>query len=411
MRKFRYLSAVLACVLVFLAGCGEPAVNVPDTDTTTTDPAAETTEEPAGDETDDRETEAVELQDTIDFLGDMKIGWNLGNTMDASDCTWLSEEMSYETSWQPDVTTPEMMKALKEAGFGTIRVPVSWHNHVSGEDYTISTEWMDRVQEIVDYAIDEGLYVILNIHHDTDKEYIYPDKEHAEQSLHYAACIWKQIAERFADYDNHLIFEGINECRLKGTNNEWNSNENTAAVKEAAQCINDINQTFVDTVRATGGNNATRYLMVSGYCASADGALFNCFKLPKDSVKNRLIVSVHAYTPYDFALNMNGMSEFTDAGKQNIAYFMKKLYNTYVSQGVPVIIGEMGALDKDNLANRVAWAEYYVETAREYGMVCVWWDNNYLGDDGESFGLLNRATCDWVFPELKDALINGTIED
>ncbi len=157
--------------------------------------------------------EAKEVPDTeaFTFVKEMKIGWNLGNTLDASDCTWLTDELKYESAWCGVITTPRLITAVKEAGFNTIRIPVSWHNHTSGEDFTISEVWMARVKEVVDMAIDEGMYVILNVHHDVDTAYYYPTTEHLDTSKHYLSCVWKQIAEKFADYDEHLIFETLNE--------------------------------------------------------------------------------------------------------------------------------------------------------------------------------------------------------
>ena len=252
----------------------------------------------------------VPTNEALQFVKDMKIGWNLGNTFDASECTWLSDELDYESAWCGVKTSARLIQAVKDAGFNTLRLPVSWHNHVSGENHTISEAWLDRVQEVVDMARAADMYVILDIHHDNNTEFLYPSSEYHEQSKHYIKCIWEQLAERFKDYDDKLVFEAMNEPRLVGTNYEWWLNPNDASCKDSVACINELNQLFVDTVRASGGNNATRYLMVPGYCASVDGALNANFILPTDTVENHLIVSVHAYTPYNFALNTKGTAEF-----------------------------------------------------------------------------------------------------
>ncbi|MDE5598775.1 MAG: glycoside hydrolase family 5 protein, partial [Lachnospiraceae bacterium] len=177
---------------------------------------AETVTDAEPTDTGEPEAKAIEIEiaqkelpesEALAFVKDMKIGWNLGNTFDAIDCNWLSDEMQYESSWCGAVTTKEMIDALKEAGFQTIRIPVSWHNHLTDDNHTISEVWINRVQEVVDYAIDDDMYVIINIHHDFSKEYIYPSSEYLEQSKSYVTDIWEQIAERFKDYDEHLIME------------------------------------------------------------------------------------------------------------------------------------------------------------------------------------------------------------
>lgn len=236
------------------------------------------------------------------FLRELGVGWNLGNTFDAIKGSWNAnaDEMTVEASWCEVYTTREMIQAVHAAGFSTIRIPVSWHDHVSA-DYRISKPWLDRVQEVVDWAIDEGMHVILNTHHDEDQ--IYPTQERLGETTAYFTAVWEQIAERFADYGDALIFESMNEPRLKGNKDyEWTFNGNAPLCREAADIINQLNQRFVHIVRASGGNNATRYLMVPGYCASPYNVGNDFFQLPEDTAENRIIVSVHAYTPYSFAL-------------------------------------------------------------------------------------------------------------
>ncbi len=345
----------------------------------------------------------------LDFVNDMKIGWNLGNTFDAIDCNWLSDELAYESAWVRVKTTDPMIKLVKEAGFNTIRIPVSWHNHVSGDDHQISEPWLNRVKEVVDYAISRDMYVILNIHHDMSDKFIYPTSQYIDQSDHYVRSIWTQVAKRFADYDDHLIFESMNEPRMVGHKNEWWIDPNDKDCKDAINSINVLNQTFVDTVRTSGGNNEQRYLMVPGYAASYSGALDPGFKLPTDTVPDKLIVSVHAYTPYNFALEAGGVSTFDvdkHASVQEIDYFMTELYNNFVSNSIPVVIGEFGARNKkNNLQDRVNFSAYYIAAAKARGITCVWWDNNDFTGDGELFGLFDRSAYRWKYPEIVDALM------
>jgi len=352
--------------------------------------------------------------DALAFVADMKAGFSLGNTMDAFDCTWLSDPMDYEKGWVGIRTTEEMIQAFCDAGFRTMRLPVSWHNHVTPveengviTDWVIDDAWLDRVEEILSWAKDRGMYMILNIHHDDSPDYYYPDSDHLENSTRYMRSIWTQLATRFASWDDHLIFEGINEPRLKGTDHEWYWDPNDASCQDSMACICALNQVFVDTVRACGGENETRYLMVPSYAANAGYACVSAFTLPEDTADNRVIVSVHAYTPYDFALNTSGTDVF-DLNNMNqkseIGSFMNTLYETWVSKGIPVVIDEFGAVDKHNLQSRVDFTAYYVTSARARGMTTCWWDNHaYVS--GECFGLLDREKLTWVYPEIVEAIM------
>jgi len=303
----------------------------------------------------------------------------------------------------------EMIKTVHDAGFTTLRLPVSWHNHVSGEDFRINEPWLSRVQEVVDWALEEGMMVILNTHHDLDVNYYYPSSEHYDRSATYIRSIWEQLCERFGGYDERLIFESMNEPRLKDTPSEWVFNGAQADCQDAADCINRLNQLFVDTVRASGGHNAQRFLMVPGYAASPDGALTEHFSLPKDTVEHRLIVSVHAYTPYSFALQDGGESSFsTEAGAQTaeIGTFLNDLHRKFIAQGIPVVIGEFGARDKGgNTQARVDYAAWYAFSARARGIPCCWWDNGAVRGNGELFALLNRKDATWYYPEIVEALV------
>ncbi|MCH5288062.1 MAG: glycoside hydrolase family 5 protein [Christensenellaceae bacterium] len=345
------------------------------------------------------------------YLKSMGVGWNLGNTFDAhvDGASWFrGTELDLETAWVGVKTSEALIAALHDMGFSTIRVPVSWHEHVSGEDFAISEAWLGRVQEVVDYAINQGMHVILNTHHDVYPEFYYPSSEHFEQSEKYLTAIWTQLAARFADYDDHLIFESMNEPRLKDTSSEWYFNATNPECKDSADCINRLNQVFVNTVRASGGNNATRYLMVPGYCAAPENALNEFFVLPEDTADNRIIVSVHAYTPYSFALQDGGTASFTGGATNQgseINRFITSLYNTYISQGIPVVIGEFGARDKGNLQARVDFAAFYAAAASARNIPCCWWDNGAFSGSGEVFGLIRRDSCEWQYPQIAEAIV------
>ena len=344
------------------------------------------------------------------FVKDMKIGWNLGNTFDAIDDYNRRDDLRIESSWVGVKTTEEMIEAVHQAGYNTLRLPVSWHNHVD-ENFTINTPWLDRVQQVVDWAVARDMYVILNTHHDVYPKYYFPDEKNYATSEKYITTIWTQLAERFKDYDQHLIFESMNEPRPKGTSQEWWFNQDDPYCVEIAGCINRLNQAFVDTVRASGGQNADRYLMVPPYCANPDAACnTKYFQLPKDTADNKLIVSVHAYTPYSFALEMPGVDSFDpvkNAGQlSEIITFVNKLYKTYVANGIPVVLGEFGAMEKNgNLQDRTTFYAYYVATASSRNIPCVVWDNHVFKGNGERFGLLDRKTCTWPNQILVDAMM------
>ena len=344
------------------------------------------------------------------FVKDMKIGWNLGNTFDAIDDYNRRDDLRIESSWVGVKTTEEMIEAVHQAGYNTLRLPVSWHNHVD-ENFTINTPWLDRVQQVVDWAVARDMYVILNTHHDVYPKYYFPDEKNYATSEKYITTIWTQLAERFKDYDQHLIFESMNEPRPKGTSQEWWFNQNDPYCVEIAGCINRLNQAFVDTVRASGGQNADRYLMVPPYCANPDAACnTKYFQLPKDTADNKLIVSVHAYTPYSFALEMPGVDSFDpvkNAGQlSEIITFVNKLYKTYVANGIPVVLGEFGAMEKNgNLQDRTTFYAYYVATASSRNIPCVVWDNHVFKGNGERFGLLDRKNCTWPNQILVDAMM------
>ncbi len=333
-------------------------------------------------------------------------GWNLGNTLDATG-GW---SINSETSWGNPKTTKAMIDAVKKQGFNTVRIPVSWGNHTSGDNFTIDSAWLARVKEVVDYCIGNDMFVILNIHHDTSTKYYYPSSTYKAQSVKFVKSIWSQVAKYFKDYDQHLVFETLNEPRLVGTGDEWwfPVNNPNSAVLDSINVINTLNQTAVDAIRAAGGKNNDRCIMVPGYCASIDGCTTSAFKLPTDKTANRLIVSVHAYTPYNFALNANGTSTFSDNLKSEVDYLYTTIKSKLLDKGIPVIIGETSASNKNgNSAERVKWAQYYFGKSKTYGVPCILWDNNvYNGTDkGECHGHLNRSTLGWYDKSFVDAVI------
>ncbi|MBQ7131979.1 MAG: cellulase family glycosylhydrolase [Oscillospiraceae bacterium] len=335
----------------------------------------------------------------FELMADMKIGWNLGNTLDAHADYGVTLGVSQaETYWGNPVTTKAMIDAIKNAGFNTVRIPTTYMNHTgSAPNYTIDEAWLNRVQEVVDYVIANDMYCIINIHHEND--WLKPKYANQSECEARLEKLWTQIANRFKEYDDHLIFEVMNEPRLVGDPTEWNG-----GTSEARQVINSYNQVCVDTIRATGGNNAERWLMVPTYAASTVSSVLNEFVLPSDPA-DKIMVSIHAYTPYDFALNTTGTSSFTDY--YSIDSLFQTLNSKFISQGVPVVIGEFGAVNKNNDSQRETWAAYYISKASSYGIPCVWWDNGLVSGEGELFGLLNRSTCQMYYSGIVNAMMGA----
>ena len=372
------------------------------------------------------EWDDVEIPDNeaMEFVRDLELGWNLGNTFEAYDCADNVSDLEYESAWCKAVTTKEMIHTISEAGFKTIRIPVSWHNHLVDENYTISEDWMNRVQEVVDWALDEDMYVIINIHHDDGPDFIDPTYDNLESSKDFARTIWGQIAEHFADYDERLIFGTMNEPRQVGSDIEWWIEDvESDAAKEGFECINEINQTIVDTIRESGGEyNSSRYILVPGYCAKARYTAIPDFKLPNDdkaTADNRLLVSIHEYTPYDFALadesESRSVDDFAiDNGNRTaeIDSFMKDMYDSFISKGIGVVIDEFGARNKqENTEARTEFTAYYTAQARHYGMTVMWWDNNLFEGDTQNFGLLDRSDCTFVYPEIVAQMVYYSRQD
>jgi len=346
----------------------------------------------------------------LEFVAGIKIGWNLGNTLDAN-ADWLGSNPSVsalEKAWVGIVTTQANIDALKTAGFNAIRIPVSWAK-CTDDKYIIRKDWMDRVTEIVNYAVKNDMYIILNTHHD-ETVFKFKDADKAK-ALDAFKIIWGQIAVNFGNYNEKLIFEALNEPRTPGSSGEWNG-----GTPEERKNLNEYYQAFVDVVRTSGGNNDKRFLLINPYAASSGSAAMNALVLPEDSASKKIIVSFHSYSPYNFALNSNPVgtggsvntwSESVSSDKTDITNSMDAYKTKFIDKGIPVIIGEFGAMHKNNTDTRAAWAKFYVSEAKKRGIPCFWWDNNGFEGEGELFGLLRRSDNKFPFPEIISALMDG----
>ena len=272
---------------------------------------------------------------------------------------------------------------------------MTWYEHIqSGQ---ISKDWLDRVQQVVDYAISDDLYVIINVHHD-GMEWLNPTYDQQDGDSQLYTSIWKQISERFSSYDEHLLFEGLNEPRVVNTAQEW-----SGGTEEERDVINNYLKKFVETVRSTGGNNSQRILIVTTHAASVTPAAVNGLVIPDD---DRIIVSVHNYSPWYFAgadETCNDRDWGTDQDKKELDSCFDMLKNKFTDRGVPVIIGEFGADNKNNDSDRAAWFEYYISSAKKRGIKCIVWDNG----NPDEFGLLDRNNSTWYNSGLIQAIIKG----
>ena len=344
----------------------------------------------------------------------MTIGWNLGNSLECTNDSFNYDTApkSFVTTWGNPEPTAEMIKTVKAAGFNTIRIPVTWYQHLKYNEstgvYEINQKWMAYVKKVVDWAYNENMFIILNVHHE---EWVnapeFNQQAYAEASAK-LRDIWTQVSEQFKDYDQHLIFEGMNEPREtgKGSAVEWGSGDDNSRTY-----INNLNEIFVNTVRGQGSApNSERLLMLPGYCASSDINAINAIKIPQNS--GNVALSVHAYTPYFFAMDTGEFANHNFPGSDgygnNYEAQLQSLFSSFKaasdSKGVPMIIGEFSASDFDNTQSRVNWAKYYLTLAKQAGITCVLWDNNVPNNGtGEAHGYLYRLTNTW-YPNSIDVI-------
>ena len=350
----------------------------------------------------------------------MGVGYNLGNSLEANDAGTPNE-----TAWGNPKLTEQFVLAAKSAGFQSIRIPVSYLNKIDDNNgYQIDSAWLDRVQEVVDYCVKNDMYAIVNMHGDgyttiNGGWLLCGSSDQTKIREKYKAC-WQQIATRFKDYDEHLIFESMNE-EFDGTYGDPN--------RTHYENINTYNQIFVDTVRQTGGNNDKRWLLIPGWNTDINYTVGDYgFALPTDQYlssgvaagEKRIMISVHYYAPWEFcgtesqAVTQWG-SKATDSTKKaswgDESYMVsqfKKLKDKFVSQGYPVVIGEFGAINKSSIdsQNTVCRADFYQKVcyyAKQNGLVPVAWDNGYNGVYG--FCLIDRSTNTVAHPEVVNAVM------
>ena len=342
---------------------------------------------------------ATDIETATDAVRNMGVGWNLGNTLDANiqsvtdvalNGYWGQQDLKSETCWGQYVTKASLMQMLKNAGFGAIRVPVTWYNHIDSEG-NVDAAWMARVHEVVDYVINTGMYCIINVHHDTGadgsnfKSWIKADEANYTANKDRYIKLWKQIAEEFKDYDQKLLFEGYNE--MLDRINSWcfasfaaSGQYNATIAASAYNAINSYAQSFVSTVRATGGNNAQRNLIITTYAASCGSGNWNShLKDPLSNMKmpagesNHIIFEVHDYP------NIENLT----SAKTELDEMIKSLNTNLVKKGAPVIIGEWGTSNVDKgtgmtdydlrKADLFSFVDYFVKQCKANNIATFYW--------------------------------------
>ena len=346
--------------------------------------------------------DSFKVMDPMQVVKEMDPGINLGNTLDA---------IPNEDSWGNGGTTEETIQGFKKSGFNSLRIPVTWFPHTgSGPDYKIDPKWMDRVEEIVDWALKAGLYVVLNVHHDSWEwmnvmaidpvtgKYVNDSKTYIPR----LEKLWVQIAERFKDKDEHLIFEILNEPN-KG---DWEPKDEKPANPKApakrhdlpVEEMNEINLRILKVIRHSGGNNDKRLVMFCPRGNSAEDALLPEFQIPPSPYDKNLILTVHDYGPWHFVSSWWGKYTWgSDEEKKEAEAIYPKLYEKFCKKGIPVVIGEWGAFGRCEKFSRWYYYDFHAKIYHKYNMAGMWWDTggDYL-----------RKTQSWKDPILKEIIVN-----
>lgn len=349
--------------------------------------------------------------DAMELAGKMIIGWNLGNTLEAT---------GSETSWGNPVTTQAMIDMVKEAGFNAVRIPCNWMTGYveDTESCIIKATWLARVKEVVDYCVGRDMYAIINIHWDggwleNNPTYAMQEEVNRKQQI-----LWTQIATYFRDYDELLLFAGTNEVHVEGV---YDDNRVTAENHEVQQ---SFNQVFVDAVRATSGRNAYRNLIVQSYNTQINFALGN-LKMPIDQISDRLMMEVHFYDPYNYALDESNPTMYWGepyaafgidnwGQEDHVDTSFASIKSSFVDKGIPVIIGEFGAnrhsmTDENIINSRAYYLEYVVRSAKNNGLVPFYWDNGGIQEEPtiNQMAIFDRKRLKVVDQPALDAIMRG----
>lgn len=352
-----------------------------------------------------QQTEMDPALTSTELVASMGLGWNLGNSLDAPEG---------ETAWGNPLVARELLQAVAAEGFGVVRIPVTWSLHLGGAPgFAIDPGWMARVEEVAGYVVDAGMIAIINVHHDgadgyegvewltlNDANGAISEENNARVEAQFVA-VWEQISAHFSGWGHRLVFESMNEIH----------DGYDAPDPGYYDIINHLNQVFVDIIRNSGGNNLHRHLVVPGYNTNIEYTLEG-FEPPQDSTPDKLILSVHYYDPWSFAgegsTNTWGASSpNADAWGQEdwVVSQFDQLQTRYVNQGLPVIIGEYGAIQQTGFENyRRYYMEYVTKAAHDRGLVPIYWDNGGVGSGPDKFALFDRSSHEVIQPELLQAM-------
>ena len=407
MRKRRITALFLALIMCLsvLAGCKKQE-NPADTGSTpTAEPtAAAATDAPAPTDEPAADDGTLTGKTAAEIVAMMRSGFNIGNTLDATGNNYTNI-YSQEQSWGNPVISFKLIDALAERGFNVIRIPITWFKYISKDgNYTIDTEFLGRIKTVVDLCYKHDVFVIINVHHEDWINVKTLDKDYEQIGVELKA-VWEQIADYFADYDQHLVFEVMNEPRMKDTGNEWNPN--TAGCK----AVNYLNKVAYEAIMSSHkGHNDERCVMVPTYAASSSSTAMKNMEIPSvDGDYSNVIVSIHSYTPYNFCLTDNSSTFDPAKDGKDIDYVFNDIDKYFTSKGIPVVMGETGATNSQgNTEAREAWAYYFTAKAASYGVPCVIWDNGANGSSGgECHCYINRWTAEWTADSIIQKFMDG----
>ncbi len=355
------------------------------------------------------------FESAYSLVENLKIGYNLGNTLDCNPdpatSTWIDFTIgtsAWETAWGQPVTTQAILDSIVGKGFNIIRVPVTWYPHMDS-DGNVDATWMNRVEEVVNYVLNTGAYCILNVQHDSgagdtlrhdNAGWLTGDPNKYTANSARLKSLWTQIATRFRDYGEKLVFDGFNEI-LDGN---WSWTPPTSTSDDVYTTINKLNQDFVDAVRATGGNNAYRNLIINAYASGSAQVPIDALTVPTDVHTNHILWSVHSYDPYWFCNDTNDTASqsyytylFDSSAKTEVDAIFTRVNARAEEMGIPFFFGEFGAIGTHpDMSERIKYATYLTTKYKAYNTTGLWW-----------MGLYNRSTGVWYENEIVSALISG----
>ncbi|MBR4267007.1 MAG: glycoside hydrolase family 5 protein [Bacteroidales bacterium] len=423
MKKINYLMIALALSTLPLSSCSKDDEDPDNTENNNQNPNngnqngdQNINQNPNNNTTDEGKTYVCSVENAPAKMSEkLGLGWNLGNQLDAH-----ANEVANETCWGNEATTQEAFNKIAAAGIKTVRIPVTWMGHIGGApEYKIEEAWLNRVYEIVGYAENAGLNAIINIHHDgAESKYwlnIIKAAKITEANTSIKAkfeAIWKQIAEKFKDKGDFLIFEAVNEIQ----DGKWGWGANRTDGGKQYQVLNEWLNLFVKTVRATGGNNATRWLGIPAYNTDIDLAV-ESLKIPYDEA-GKLMVAVHFYAPSEYTLSVKysewghtGTDKAANSDEEMVKTQFKKLYDNYTQKNIPVYLGEFGNVCRNTDPNskleqfRRYYLEYVCKAAKNNSVAPILWDNGVIlrdngvigsGEKNEKHGYFNHATGEFI---------------